>query len=135
MLSTADIAALRRTIEPGWCTVTAWRGRFDPSRPSANQCAVTAMLLQDELGGDLVETHVNGVLHFFNRLPGGQDIDLTRDQFPADAVYRGERIRTRGSLARIPDTQRRYLLLKAAVGRRLAAHCRGHNGTDRGLAA
>ena len=135
MLTTAEIAQLRRIIEPGWSSATAWKGRFLPERPSTNQCAVTAMLVQDMLGGDLVETHVNGVLHFFNRLPDGQDIDLTRDQFPADAVAAGERLRTRGSLVRAGDVQRRYLLLKAAVGKRLARHCAARGANDRGLAA
>lgn len=53
---------------------------------SRGQCGTSALVLHDWLGGELlvadvlVDGKVNGV-HYWNRLPGGEEIDLTADQF------------------------------------------------------
>lgn len=54
------------------------------------QCGVTAML-NDLLGGELMrgEVMVNGDhedYHWWNRIPAGVEIDLTRKQFGPDQV-------------------------------------------------
>ncbi len=55
--------------------------------PSLGQCAVTALLVQDLWGGQLIRTVVAGQgSHYYNRLPDGQEIDLTRNQFPPGTV-------------------------------------------------
>jgi hypothetical protein len=60
------------------------RGRFgDKSR---GQCGTTSLVLNDYLGGDLVvaDVFVNDLkdgVHYWNRLPDGRVVDLTRDQF------------------------------------------------------
>jgi len=64
------------------------------------QCATTALVVHDLLGGELLIAPVttagvpNGH-HYWNRLPGGLELDLTREQFqaheeigPAQAVVR-----------------------------------------------
>jgi len=53
---------------------------------SRGQCATTAVVVHDYFGGDLVrgEVHVRGErvdFHWWNRLPDGSEIDLTREQF------------------------------------------------------
>ena len=136
-IGTAELRALRRAIEPGWDDRTAWRGRWTAARPSLNQCAITAMLIQDLYGGDLVATTMDGVPHFYNRLPGGQEIDLTRDQFRRDAVAGRCEVRTRASLDANTDTVRRYRLLRDRVGGAAAAvelHWRPAHELDRGVA-
>jgi len=53
---------------------------------------MTALVVQDILGGDLIlaEVHISGVKdgnHYWNRLPGGTEVDLTRDQFvPGEVI-------------------------------------------------
>lgn len=60
------------------------------------QCGVTALVLRELVGGDLVFGDVlsAGVRiggHWWNRLPGGLDVDLTREQFhPHEVVTDGE---------------------------------------------
>ena len=55
--------------------------------PSLGQCDVTALLIQDIWGGELVRTTVEGYgSHYYNRLPGGEEIDLTGNQFPSGTV-------------------------------------------------
>ncbi|MBG0562471.1 YunG family protein [Actinoplanes aureus] len=69
-----------------------WR----PENPARGQCGVTALVVQDLLGGDLVlgEVLVGGVKtghHYWNRLPDGREADLTADQFrPGETVTGGQ---------------------------------------------
>jgi hypothetical protein len=71
------------------------REEWTPRNPSRDQCGMTALVVQDVLGGDLVlaEVHVDGVKvghHYWNRLPDGSDVDLTGDQFlPQEEVVGG----------------------------------------------
>jgi hypothetical protein len=80
-----------------------WR----PDNPARAQCGMTALVVQDLLGGDLIlgEVHVDGVKvgnHYWNRLPDGSEVDLTADQFlPGEAVVNGE------TKCRPPDAPRR----------------------------
>lgn len=66
--------------------------RWLPSRPSLGQCAVTALIVQERFGGELVRVVNAGDSHYFNRLPDGSEVDLTRDQFdswqPSEAQVR-----------------------------------------------
>ena len=60
---------------------------------SWGQCAVTALLVQDIFGGEIVRT--NYILpdgergsHYFNILQNGERVDLTIDQFPEGTDFR-----------------------------------------------
>ncbi|MDQ2850195.1 MAG: nucleotidyltransferase domain-containing protein [Actinomycetota bacterium] len=87
---------------------------------SRGQCGTTALVVQDLLGGELLvaQVQVNGStdgVHYWNRLPGGQEIDLTRTQFsPAETLGDAKRVdRTPGMPPRRgADT---YLLLRRRV--------------------
>jgi hypothetical protein len=64
---------------------------WDPANPARGQCGVTALIVNDLLGGDLVraEVHVAGErvdFHWWNLLPGGVEVDLTRDQFGPEEI-------------------------------------------------
>lgn len=96
-----------------WCPENAARG----------QCGATALVVQDLLGGHLVlgEVHEDGVRqgwHYWNRLPDGVEIDLTREQFGvAESV-------TAGKVVQRPDDAPRrcrgqYELLRHRVVTRL----------------
>lgn len=71
------------------------REEWTPENPSRDQCGMTALVVQDVLGGDLVHgaVHVAGEQvghHYWNRLPDGSDVDLTSDQFlPGEEVVGG----------------------------------------------
>jgi hypothetical protein len=60
---------------------------WTPNNPARGQCGVTALTLHDLFGGDLLLAevhHADGTrqgVHYWNRLPNGLEIDLTRTQF------------------------------------------------------
>ncbi|WP_423724433.1 YunG family protein [Arthrobacter gengyunqii] len=59
---------------------------WDSKNPAYGQCGPTALVVQDLLGGDLLIADVTGgnekyEVHYWNRMPGGVEIDLTREQF------------------------------------------------------
>lgn len=75
------IGQMRRLLPLAWCKETATNEDWDENNPSLNQCAVTALLVQDELGGDLLRCEMtNGDSHYWNRV-GNYEIDLTAEQF------------------------------------------------------
>lgn len=60
---------------------------WPPDNPARGQCGVTALVIQDHIGGELLMATVlnpdgshQGV-HYWNRLPDGTEVDLTREQF------------------------------------------------------
>jgi hypothetical protein len=72
--------------------------------PARGQCCVTALVVQDLLGGELLLAdvhHTDGSrqgVHFWNRLAGGMELDLTREQFVDSEVVGPPRV-----VARAPD--------------------------------
>ena len=86
-------AALRESWGPDTCAPedrAAWRS----TNPSRGQCITTVLVVHDAFGGELVcgDVHVDGRLvdhHWWNRLPDGADVDLTRDQFAPQEVISG----------------------------------------------
>ena len=75
------LSALRAELERHWCAETSfWPDRWTPARPALGQCAVTALTVNDLVGGEILRTTNLGVVHYWNRVDG-VDIDLTRDQF------------------------------------------------------
>jgi hypothetical protein len=126
MALTAD--ELRPYFRAAWGVDTCYpdgRDEWTPENPSREQCGMSALVVQDILGGDLIlaEVHVAGVrigYHYWNRLPDGTDVDLTADQFrPEEQVVGGEVV------VRPPDAPRRhreqYELLRGRVLEALAA--------------
>ncbi len=104
-----------------WCAETC-AGEFDPNHPGRGQCAVTALLVQDLLGGELLRAVVDGQSHYWNLIPGMGEIDLTREQFSRNTdIPRGEFVRPSrlldGERAIAARTQERYQLLKSRFER------------------
>ncbi len=114
--------ALRSSWSAETCT-PEYRDRWSPDNPARDQCGVTAMVLNDLLGGELVrgEVWVDGVrtdFHWWNRLGMGVEVDLTREQFgPEEVVVGGEVVvRPPGELPRL---QEEYALLRDRVAAKL----------------
>ena len=108
-----------------WTSDPVDHAAWSPGCPARGQCAVTALVVQDLVGGELLMAevaHADGSrqgVHYWNRLAGGREIDLTREQFAA-----GERIGPASVVPRPADITRgrlpgQYQLLSAAVRRRL----------------
>lgn len=111
------ITKLKDVLLKSWGKDTA-KGDWLPEVPSLNQCAVTALVVQDYLGGDLLRCKLDdGDSHYWNRLPDGTEIDFTEDQFEYTKQKDvGETIvRDREYVLSFPDTLERYKLLKRKV--------------------
>lgn len=113
-----DIKTLKELLLLAWCAETA-KGDWNPNNPSLNQCADTAVVVQDYFDGDLLRCKMtNDDSHYWNRLPDGTEVDLTEDQFQyleAKPLKKDYVVRTREYVLSFPDTATRYNLLKQKV--------------------
>ncbi len=120
--------ALRRAWGPDTCAPedqSAWTHE----NPARGQCITTVLVVHDFLGGDLVrgDVRVDGEqvdYHWCNRLPDGDEVDLTREQFAPHEVVVGSTY-----VARPTDGGRvveQYRRLRSRVDTVLAE--RGTNG-------
>ena len=100
-------------------------GEWSERNPARGQCGVTALVIQDLLGGELLVAevwHTDGSrqgMHYWNRLSGGLELDLTRAQFK-----NGERVGRPDVMTRPDDTAggrlaQQYRLLADRVATRL----------------
>jgi hypothetical protein len=118
--SKTEIAELREELARAWSRETsAEPERWTEANPAFGQCAVTALVVQDYLGGELLRAEVGPVSHYWNLLPSGDEVDLTRHQFGTDVALERVEPRTRDYVLSHPDTQRRYELLARRVGAHL----------------
>ncbi|GGV95247.1 hypothetical protein GCM10015535_62260 [Streptomyces gelaticus] len=117
---------LERAIRNGWgadTTTPEHRPDWTPANPARDQCGVTALVVHDLLGGDLIrgEVHVDGErvdYHWWNRLGMGIEVDLTREQFgPEERVVGGDVIVRPPEIVRLREE---YELLRSRV---VAALC------------
>ncbi|MFE1794204.1 hypothetical protein ACFW7J_38330 [Streptomyces sp. NPDC059525] len=124
---------IERAVRGSWSAETCtpeYRSRWTPDNPARDQCGVTAMVLNDLLGGEVVrgEVHVDGVrvdYHWWNRLGAGVDVDLTREQFGPEEIVTGGVVIPRPPVAEWRRLREEYELLRervlAALDRRRAA--------------
>jgi hypothetical protein len=91
----SSLADIENVIRSSWSLETC-----DPvdaplwtaEAPARGQCAVTALVLQELLGGDLLMSEVWRVdgsrqgVHYWNRLAGGMELDITREQFTGSEI-------------------------------------------------
>lgn len=109
------IGCVKEFVPRCWSEKTAYKNEWDISNPAKNQCDVTAMIVQDVVGGDIVccKTSDNN-LHFWNILSDGEHIDLTESQFD-DIIYPLKdnfEIYSREKLVSNDDTYKRYSILR-----------------------
>ncbi|MFF2330788.1 MULTISPECIES: hypothetical protein [unclassified Streptomyces] len=112
---------LEQAIRNAWgadTTTPAHRPDWTPDNPARDQCGVTALVVNDLLGGELIrgEVHVDGErvdYHWWNRLGMGVEVDLTREQFgPDEKVVGGEVIQRPAEIVRLREE---YELLRDRV--------------------
>lgn len=125
------LAQLEEAIRESWSEDTADPDDgWTPDNPARGQCDITSLVVHDLLGGELLaaEVYLDGErveAHMWNRLAGGAEIDLTRDQFRRGEVIGEPVVRPRP--AEFPKDHPRYhryekyLVLAERVRARLAA--------------
>jgi hypothetical protein len=120
--SPLTLLELESAVASSWSTETCDptdEKEWSPDNPSLGQCAVTALVVHDLLGGELLEAEVlcadgsRQGFHYWNRL-AGVDIDLTRAQF-----VNGEHVQQPRLITRVPSepwlAQDKYLVLRDRV--------------------
>lgn len=117
-------------IKSSWCADSTYvpESYIAMSIPSWGQCTVTALVLQDYMGGEIVrvESYKDGfklTSHYFNRFPD-HDIDITRNQFEDGTHLFDEELRDRKVLLENKDLWERYKVLSEGVLSRMVAFAR-----------
>ena len=121
---TPTLQDVERAIRAGWSRETAFASEDylarAPGAPSRGQCGPTALVVHDLLGGEVLVAGVavggkaDGV-HYWNRLPDGGCVDLTRDQFAPGEEVGPPRVVVRPGLPRPERARAAYLLLRERV--------------------
>ncbi|MCY0895257.1 MAG: hypothetical protein OWS03_03015 [Alicyclobacillaceae bacterium] len=83
-----QLEQILRVLEECWSEETS--SDYTPDLPSRGQGAVTALFLQDLLGGELLRTRVDQEWHYYNRIDG-ERVDCTVHQYRERVVYADER--------------------------------------------
>ena len=101
-------SALRRS----WSLATA--GQWTEENPAAGQCNVTALLVHELFGGELLKTPLPAGDHFYNRI-NGRRYDFTESQFERPITYAD--LPTSRADAERGATTTQLAALRAAFGR------------------
>lgn len=123
---------LKELLVKSWSEVSAYKGadpldyKWSKEVPSQGQCLPTALIVQDFFGGDLVRgKSAKGTYHFWNKLPSGEIVDLTEEQFLpfGDSIdhTQGQIVIRWEILDGPPHIGERYFYLKSEVSQRAKA--------------
>lgn len=83
---------------------------------------MAALIVNDYFGGKIYFSHVAGNLgytHYWNQLPNGKKVDLTKDQFPKNVRLVKPIIISRKEALNNNIIQKAYLILKKKVAKYL----------------
>lgn len=122
---------LDSAVERAWSAETSASDEWNPANPALGQCAVTACVRRDYLGGDIWNQMVtlpdgSTESHYFNVFDGQPD-DKTKLQFPDGTTFgdAGPKIKefdsTYDYVLSSKATRKRYDNLSKAVRRIIAA--------------
>lgn len=121
-----EIHEIENALRKSWSRDTSYcRGEWSDQNPARGQCVVSALVVQDVLGGELKRYKVlfNGgeEKHYVNVLPDGRVVDVTSDQYPPDIFFEESESNLHGfesvreKLLADGNTKRRYMLLRSRV--------------------
>ena len=98
-------------LRRSWSIETS--SRWTRDNPASGQCGVTALVVQEKLGGEILKTDVNGAWHFYNRIDGKR-VDFTMSQFDSPICY--DDVPSSRDEALGDCSKQQYELLKGRVG-------------------
>lgn len=79
-----DPDAIQGALRKSWSPASG--RQWTPENPAAGQCNVTALVVHELFGGDLLKTPLPAGDHFYNRI-GGRRYDFTASQFREPTTY------------------------------------------------
>lgn len=106
MRSYPSISALRQALEHAWSLASS--SKYSIENPARGQCGVTALVVQDIFGGEILKTRTDEGMHFYNRIAGERH-DLTLSQFDGPIPFDDIISSRDGALADTSDAQYRAL--------------------------
>ncbi|MFD2369802.1 hypothetical protein ACFSO0_07475 [Brevibacillus sp. GCM10020057] len=113
-MNPADFAPTPQNLQQ--VLIKAWSlqssSKWTPNNPARGQCGVTALVVNDLLGGEIVKTPLPDGVHFYNRI-SGQRYDFTESQFREPIVYE-DQLSSREEAFRDTNAEQ-YNYLKHAV--------------------
>lgn len=122
-----QIDKLVNAIRDSWDSKTCYpelKTQWDEQNPALGQCAVTALFIQEKCGGQIL--YNQDYDHYWNQLPDGNELDLTKDQFSFKKNLKGSPVKPEVILtspnARRFRTSFRFSLLKRRVQKTLVIH-------------
>lgn len=123
------LAHIEQAVRSSWSAETCTpgsRSHWREDNPARDQCGVTAMVLNDLLGGELIrgDVHVDGEhvdYHWWNRLGMGMgvEVDLTREQFGPEETVSGGVVVPRPPVTEWRRLREEYELLHRRVMEKL----------------
>jgi hypothetical protein len=85
MNSIVDELSILKRLRRSWSLQTS--SKWTPSNPASGQCSVTALVINDSFGGEILKTRLEtGKWHFYNRISGNR-FDFTASQFSEPVTY------------------------------------------------
>lgn len=75
-----DEAVIRKALPRAWSLETA--PQWSRENPANGQCNVTAAVIFDLFGGEILRTQLTGVWHYYNQI-NGERVDFSDSQFTA----------------------------------------------------
>ncbi|MFJ4655284.1 hypothetical protein ACIP5Y_28740 [Nocardia sp. NPDC088792] len=123
------VEVLQDALQKSWSADTSKSSGWNEHDRARGQCAVTACVVQDYLGGEILNTVATlptgeKVSHYFNVI-NGETIDLTEQQFPCGTRFTDPAPKTKGARSTRDyclsneDTKDRYRLLSARIASRV----------------
>lgn len=124
-MGTVQLETLSCALHVSWSADTSKASGWTENDRAKGQCAVTACVVQDYFGGDILNTIATlpggaTVSHYFNVVDSGT-IDLTNGQFPDGTTFSrpasktGDFLSTREYCLSHDDTRQRYIVLRDRV--------------------
>jgi hypothetical protein len=100
---------MQKKLTIAWSADTS--SLWTADNPALGQCGVTAFLMRELFGGELLKTKVDGQWHFYNRIDG-KSYDFTKSQF-AESIHYDDLPATEEEIFR-DSTYEQYKSLKNA---------------------
>jgi hypothetical protein len=123
-----SVDALLAALRASWSADTSGDPEhWSAQNPAWFQCSVSALVIQDCLGGEIQRFAVVDAgadyRHVANVLPGGVLLDATASQFSAIPVYVPRLPESREEALAYRDTAARYAILRDRVAAKLEEMC------------
>lgn len=105
-----ELENLMKVLFQSWSIQSS--SKWSEDNPAKGQCGVTALVVNDIFGGEILKTMLPDGWHFYNRVDG-KCYDFTKSQFSEEINYKD--IKSNREEAFLDTNQKQYKYLKRRV--------------------